>query len=223
MRESPEAVDPVKEVPEAWKFICDLPEKQWRREEKEIIVSIFDDTSKAPAHLTTTAAHFSSLAKITDREMLHLIMNVAIWPLVQLNLPERFFNLVADVVPMMKEEQRRVKVERTILPRHGVACMKHKPKILAAVVWLKLKRKFFNQGTTKGVCELFDMKVKQLSHVITGKEYLRGTQKKGPKEHLKQRKSRRCQTAVKKPDEEEEEEEEETDAPLKKKAWPLKS
>ena len=51
MREGLEAVDLVKEVPEAWKFIHDLPERQQRREEKEIIVSIFDHTSKALAHL----------------------------------------------------------------------------------------------------------------------------------------------------------------------------
>ena len=121
-------VDLVTEVPEAWKFICDLPERQQRKEEKEIIMSIFDHTSEALAHLSMTAVHFSSLAKITDRETLNLVMNVAIWPLVQLNLPKKFLNLGADPVPMMTEEQRRVKVERTILLRHNVACMKHELK-----------------------------------------------------------------------------------------------
>ena len=55
-------------------------------------------------------------------------MNVAIRPLVQLNLMEKFLNPVANAVPMMTKEQRRAKVERIILPRHDVACMKHKPK-----------------------------------------------------------------------------------------------
>ena len=36
MREGPEAVDPVKDIPEPWTFICHLPEKQWKIEEKEI-------------------------------------------------------------------------------------------------------------------------------------------------------------------------------------------
>ena len=226
-REGPEVVDLVKDVPEAWKFIHELPEKQQRREEKEIIMSIFDHTSEALAHLSTTAVHFSSLAKITHRDTLHLVMNAAIWPLVQLNLPEKFLNL-ADAVPLMTEEQRRAKVERTILPRHDVACMVHKPRngsthILAAAVWLKLRRKFFNQGTTKEVCELFDMRAKQLSLVITGKKYLGGMQKKGPKEHLKQRKSRMSHTAVKQPEEEGEEEEEEMVAPPAKKPCEPKS
>ena len=59
-------VDLVKEVPNAWDFICKLPKKVRRKEEKEIIIAIFDHTSEALAHLSTTVAHFSSLAKITD-------------------------------------------------------------------------------------------------------------------------------------------------------------
>ena len=71
-----------------------------------------------------------------------------------------------------------------------MACMVHEPRngptyILAAAIWLKLRRKFFNQGTTKEACELFDMRAKQLSRVITGKRYLGGMQKKGPKECMK--------------------------------------
>ena len=164
-REGPEAVDLVKDVPKAWKFIHELPEKQQRREKKEIIVSIFDHTPEALAHLSTTAVHFSSLAKIMDRDTLHLVMNAAIWPLVQLNLPEKFLNPVADAVPLMTKEQKRMKVERAILPGHDAACMVHEPRngptcILAAAVWLKLRRKFFNQGTAKEACKLFDMRAK---------------------------------------------------------------
>ena len=80
-------------------------------------MSIFDHTSEALAHLSTTAVHFSSLAKITDRDTLHLVMNAAIQPLVQLNLPEKILNPVANAVPLTTKEQRRVKVERAILLR----------------------------------------------------------------------------------------------------------
>ena len=71
-----------------------------------------------------------------------------------------------------------------------MACMVHEPRngpthILAVAIWLKLRRKFFNQGTAKEACKLFDVRVKQLSHVITGKKYLGGMQKKGSKEHMK--------------------------------------
>ena len=70
-----------------------------------MIVAIFDHTLEALAHLSMTATHFSSLAKITDREMLHMVMNMAIRPLVQLNLPEKFLNPVTIPVQLMTEEQ----------------------------------------------------------------------------------------------------------------------
>ena len=44
--------------------------------------------SEALAHLSTAAVHFSSLAKITNRETFHTVLNAAVRPLVQLNVPE---------------------------------------------------------------------------------------------------------------------------------------
>ena len=149
-------------------------------------MSIFDQISEALVHLSTTAVHFSSLAKIMDRDTLHLVMNVAIWPLVQLNLPEKFLNPVANAVLLMTEEQRRVKVERTILPRHDAACMVHEPRngpthILAAVVWLKLRRKFFNQGTTKEACELFDVRQNSSAVLLQAKSTSEACRRRGPR------------------------------------------
>ena len=128
MREGLEVVDQLKRFPRLGSSSVTCQKSSEEGKKKEIIMSIFDHTSEALAHLLMTAVHFSSLAKITDTETLHLVMNAAIWSLVQLNLPEKFLNLVADPVPMMMEEQRRAKVERTIVPRHDVACMKHKLK-----------------------------------------------------------------------------------------------
>ena len=56
-RQGPEAVDPVQDFPEPWTFIHKLLEKQHRREETEMIVSIFDHMSEALAHLSTAAVH----------------------------------------------------------------------------------------------------------------------------------------------------------------------
>ena len=133
-------------------------------------------------------------------------MNVAIRPLVQLNLPEKFLNPVTIPVQLMTKEQQMVKLEKAILPRHNAAFMIHDPRngptcILAAAVWLKLKRKFFNQGTDKEACELFNVRAKQLSQVVMGRKYLSSTQKKGPKEQFK-KKSTRSPMAVKEPEEE---------------------
>ena len=80
-----------------------------------------------------------------------------------------------------------------ILPRHKSACFKHEPKngptrILAVAVWLKLKRKYFSTGTAKEACELFQVRVKQLSRVLTGHKYLGGKKTSMQKEQGKKRK-----------------------------------
>ena len=79
------------------------------------------------------------------------------------------------------EEERCEKVWKTVLPIPNAPCLAHEPKngptwILAAVVWLKLNQKYFNEGTAKEACERFEVRAKQLSRVLTGRKYLGGTQ-----------------------------------------------
>ena len=71
-----------------------------------------------------------------------------------MNVPKEFLDPVKDKEPQMLEQELAKKVEKTILPRHKAACFKHKLKnglmrILAAAVWLKLKRRYFLMGTAK--------------------------------------------------------------------------
>ena len=79
------------------------------------------------------------------------------------------------------EEEKREKVRKMVLPIPDATCLKHEPRngltcILTVVVWLKMSRKYFNEGTVKEACERFNIRVKQLSRVLTGKKYLGGTQ-----------------------------------------------
>ena len=48
-------------------------------------------------------------------------------------------------------------------------------RLLAAAVWLHLKCKFFNGGTTKEACTMFEVWAKQLSKLLLGKVYLGGS------------------------------------------------
>ena len=53
-------------------------------------------------------------------------------------------------------------------------CLAHEPqngptRILTAAVWLKMSKKYFNEGTAKEVCKHFDVRAKQLSRVLMGK------------------------------------------------------
>ena len=109
------------------------------------------------------------------------IINGAVWPLVQLNVPEGFLNPIEDKKALTSEEEKKEKVKNTVLPIPNATCLKHEPRnsltrILTAAVWLKLSRKYFNEGTVKEACEWFLVRAKQLSRVLTGRKYLGGTQ-----------------------------------------------
>ena len=90
-------------------------------------------------------------------------------------------NPVEDKKAKMTEEEKMEKVRKTVLPIPNAPCLAHEPQnsltcILTAAVWLKMSKKYFNEGTAKEVCEHFDVQAKQLSRVLTGKKYLGGTQ-----------------------------------------------
>ena len=126
-------------------------------------------------------ANVAALAKITDKTTLMSVINGAVRLLVQLNIPEGFLNPVEDKKVKTTEEEKRDKIRRTVLPIPDATCLKHEPRngltrILTAVVWLKMSRKYFNEGTAKEACELFNVWAKQLSWVLTSKKYLSGTQ-----------------------------------------------
>ena len=50
------------------------------------------------------------------------------WPLVQINIPKGFLNLVEDRWPKTTEEERWQKVQKMILPTPNTPCLAHEPK-----------------------------------------------------------------------------------------------
>ena len=181
-----EVFDPQEEIPTGPEFIRQLPERTRRAEETAFISEIFDHAAQAHEHLSSVCANISALAKFTDKTTLHTIINGAIRPLVQINIPEGFLNPVEDRRPKTTEEERWEKVWKTVLPTSNTPCLAHEPKngpthILAAAVWLKLNRKYFNEGTAKEACDRFKVSAKQLSRVLTGRKYLGGTQARNRK------------------------------------------
>ena len=174
-------VDPPEELPLGKEFLRQLPE--WARwaEETAFIVDIFSHAAQAHEHLSEVCANVAALAKITDKTTLMMVINGAIQPLVQLNIPEGFLNPVEDKRVMTSDEEKREKVKKTMLPVPNATCLKHEPRngptrILTAAVWLKMSQKYFNEGTAKEACKRFNVRVKQLSRVLTGRKYLGGTQ-----------------------------------------------
>ena len=56
------------------------------------------------------------------------VINGAVWPLVQLNIPEGFLNPMEDKKVKTTEEEKRDKVRKMVLPIPDATCLKHEPK-----------------------------------------------------------------------------------------------
>ena len=163
-----EVVEPPEEIPLGQQFLCQLPEQTRRAEETAFIVDIFCHVGQAHQHLSEVCANVTALVKITDKSTLMSVINGAVRPLVQLNVPEGFLNPIEDKKALTSEEEKKEKVKKTVLPIPDATCLKHEPQngptqILTAAVWLKLSRKYFNEGTAREACERFNVRAKQLS------------------------------------------------------------
>ena len=87
-------------------------------------------------------------------------------------------SLVQDPPPKTTAEEHLSQLEKVILP--WPASLTQEPwygptRLLAAVVWLCLKCKFFNGSITKEACTTFEVRAKQLSKLLLGKVYLGGS------------------------------------------------
>ena len=91
-----EVFDPPEEIPTGPEFIHQLPERARQAEETAFISEIFDHAAQAHKHLSAVCANISTLAKVTDKTTLQTIINRAVRPLVQINIPEGFLNPVED-------------------------------------------------------------------------------------------------------------------------------
>ena len=122
-----EVVDPPEELPTGQEFMRQLPERTRRAKETAFIVDIFEHMAWAHEHLSEVCANVSALAKVTDKATLLSIINGAVCPLVQLNIPEGFLNLIEDKRAKTTEEERREKVRKMVLPIPSTPCLAHEP------------------------------------------------------------------------------------------------
>ena len=98
--------------------------------------------------------------------------------MIQINILECYLSPVQDPPPKMTAEECLSQLEKVLLPQ--LASLTWEPQyrptqLLAAVVWLHLKCKFFNGSTTKEACTTFEVWAKQLSKLLSGKVYLSGS------------------------------------------------
>ena len=152
-------VEPVTDVPEGWTFLRQLPEKVWKTEVRELIMMCFDHLLEAHTHMSLFMANISS-AKITDPETFDMVMKAAAQPMIQINVPEHYLSLVKDPPLKTTAEECLSRLEKVLLPQPSSLAQEpwYRPtRLLAAAVWLHLKCKFFNGGTTKEARTTFEV------------------------------------------------------------------
>ena len=60
------------------------------------------------AHMSSFTANMSYLAKISDPETFEAVLKATAWPMIQINIPDCFLNLMMEAQPqMMAEEQMK--------------------------------------------------------------------------------------------------------------------
>ena len=150
----------VTDVPEGWTFLRQLPKKVWKMEVWELIMMCFDHLLEVHAHMSSFVANISSLAKIADPETFDMVMKAAARPMIQINIPEHYLSLVQDPPLKTTAEECLSWLEKVLLPWPSSLTQEpwYRPtRLLAAVVWLHLKCKFFNGSTTKEACTTFEV------------------------------------------------------------------
>ena len=173
-----DVMEPATEVPEGWTFLRQLPKKVWKTEVWELNMMCFDHLLEVHVHMSSFVANMLSLAKIANPKTFDMVMKVAAQLMIQINIPECYLSPVQDPPLKMTAEGCLSWMEKVLLPRPSSLAWEpwYRPtQLLAAAVWLHLKCKFFNGGTTKEACTTFEVWAKQLSKLLSGKVYLGGS------------------------------------------------
>ena len=177
--EGVDVTEPATEIPEGWTFLRKLPEKTRKAEVWEMIVTCFDHLSEVHAHMSSFVANMSSLAKKCNPEMYDMVLKVTARPMLQVNIPEHYLSPVQDPPPKTTTEERLAWLKKVLPPWANSAGLTKEPRfrptrLLAAAIWLHLKWKFFNGGTAKEACTIFEVWAKQLLKLLSRKVYLGG-------------------------------------------------
>ena len=91
-----EDIMPIEDIPEGGKMVAETSNiKPLTYDQKDMIVSLFDDIAVAHEHLARVVGTISSLCKVLEPQQLMLIMNNTVCPLIQLNTSLGLFDLPA--------------------------------------------------------------------------------------------------------------------------------
>ena len=199
-----EELIPEEDIPEGGKFAAEVSHNcLFTYDQKDMIVSLFDDVSIAHEHLAPAAGTMSSLCKVLNPQQLLLVMKSSVCPLMQLNMTPGLFD------PPTKKEWKDLPddhtehIHNTMIPdlEEKMFCKEthyNATRLLAATVTFYVDLSFGKSCTMKEVQENFIIHTKPLSLCITGYKYQGGSDRRS--QLKRKRKSVPSEMATKDPD-----------------------
>ena len=113
-----EEIMPEEDIPEGEKIAANVSQvKALTYEQKDLIVSLFDNLSIAPEHLGRAAANKSSLCKVMDPDQLLLIIKCSVRSLVQLLASPGLFDTPIHKQKKELPDDRVKRAKDTMTPR----------------------------------------------------------------------------------------------------------
>ena len=193
--------DPDEDIPTGEDVFKTLPEGQ-KQKVKEDCISLFESMSAATHHISVAMANLASLAKNTDPETFRIILKSSVWPLVQLNLSDDILDITQDKPPKPQQKSHEETIKKDILPDPNNSKLKKEPansatRLLTAAIYVKLNKHLFNEGTQTEAASRFNVKLKALGQILSGRHYLGGKdrsiaqKKQGMEEPTPQKKRKR--------------------------------
>ena len=166
-------------------------------DQKDMLVSLFDDSSIAHERLSRAAGTMSSLCKVMIPEQLMLIMKGSVWLMIQLNATPGLFNPPAQMGKKELPDDKSEQIKDTMIPRPERDDLHKQPdysptRLLAATLAYYIHKHFIQGMTMVELQKRYVVKPKTLALCITGKKYLGGTD-------MKAQEKRKCRASGKEP------------------------
>ena len=176
--------DPNEDIPMGEDVLKTIPEAQ-KKTVKEDCINLFESLCTATQHISIAMANLASLAKNTDPETFRIILKASARPLVQINLSDEILDPTHDKPTKPQQEAREGRTKQDILPDANNARLKREPansstRLLTAAIYVKLRKHLFNEGTQTEAALRFNVKLKALGQILSGRRYLDGRDRSTP-------------------------------------------
>ena len=179
-----EEIMPDEDIPEGEKVAADVSQiKPLTYNQKDLIVSLFDNLSIAHEHLGRAAANMSSLCKAMDPDQLMLIMRCSVRPLVQLSASPGLFDTPTHKQRKELSDDKAQRVKDTMIRKENARELQKEPhysptRLLAATMAHIINKNFGRSVSMSELQRQFVVRPKQLSLCITCRKYMGGSDRK---------------------------------------------